>query len=681
LGKRLKADYLVIGSYRIGDASGEPPLDVDIKLENAATGDTVNVLSDHVALSALNSLVGQTSSTLRSKVGLTAIGNYELDALANVLPPTTSVAQRVGFALDAMQRFDAARARDELLEAVAEAPTYAPAQLYLSRAWAALGYRQKSLAAAQQAATHAAGLPPELRLQIDAAVQTQSYDSVSSVKTWAKLAALKPLVLEYRLELGDAQIAVNDLAGAQATLAQSRALPRAAGDPRLDLLAARIAGARNDPKAAAAFAQVALAEAQRRGARGIIADARASLAASKSYLGDLTQADTLLTDAIADYRVIGNPRGEVVARGALAVVLSDQLQPDAARGEYQRAIALAQSIGYLAGMGSIYQNVCAMLWDAGDRDGAAAAARRSLQIAREIGDVPMQIWTRQALANIALDDAAPDSVADEFSEIAVLDESTNRPGAGAWSRATYADVLRLRGELSAAQENCLRAQRASASVSDPQFVIYTSFTCAVLAIDHGDIDQASRLLDRVRELSDASANGIYSANSRFEQGQIALEASQFATARKLLEDAARLFAAKEARTGEANAEALLALCAQEQGDTTERDRASARARQLRTAITSKQEIYVVDIALAQLPTDARARNDALDGLRKTAIDAERRHWVSWALEAQLAEWRVLKAGGDEAAASRVGAELRSKAERYGFRRIVALVNAPIHATR
>lgn len=678
LARRLNTDYVISGSYRIGNASPDPGLDVDIQLANAATGFSVSTLSNHVALSNLNGLVAQASAAMRTKLGLVAAGDA-LDTLANVRPPTTAVARRVGFALDAMQRFDAAGARDELLEAVAEAPTYAPAQLYLSRAWAALGYRQKALSTAQEAATHADGLPPELRLQIDAAVQTQSYDSHDAVKTWAKLVALKPLVLEYRLELSDADVAVDDPASARAVLAQARALPRAAGDPRLDLLAARIAEASRDPKAAAEFAQQALLEARRREAAGITADARVSLAEAKRHLGDLTQARALLTDAVAGYRMIGNPRGEVVARRLLASVLSDQVQTDAARDEYQRAMSLAKSIGYVAELGSIYQNICELLWDAGDRDGAAAAARRSLQIAQDIGDLPMRRWARGALANIALDDAAADEVVKELGELAILDESSHEPGAGAWMRTTYADVLRLRGELGAAQENCVRAQRAATSVSDPQFAVYADFTCALLAVDRGDTALAGRLLNRVRALSDASGNSIYSANALFEQGQIALEASQLASARQLLQDAAQMYSAKEAHTGEANAYALLALCAQAQGDSAERDRAAERSRQLRAAITSKQEVYVVDIALAQLATGDRARNDAVAQLRQLAIDAEQRHWMSWSLEAQLAEWRVLKTGGEEAAASRLADELNSKARHYGFRRILALLNRPQQA--
>jgi len=43
-----------------------------------------------------------------------------------------------------------------------------------------------------------------------------------------------------------------------------------------------------------------------------------------------------------------------------------------------------------------------MLWLSGDRDGAQAAARQALALARETGDLSMQSWTIQALATIDL---------------------------------------------------------------------------------------------------------------------------------------------------------------------------------------------------------------------------------------------------------------------------------------
>jgi tetratricopeptide (TPR) repeat protein len=337
-------------------------------------------------------------------------------------PPTTAVEQRIAFAREAMDRYDAARARDELLEAVAEAPQYAPAYLYLSRAWSALGYRQKALAAAEQAASFAATQPPELRLQITATVQMESYESKQAAQTWQQLVALKPLSLEYRLEAIDAEIAAGDMAAAQATLGELRALPQASDDPRVELAAGRVAGARDDAKSDTEHAEQALRQARLRDAPGLIADAQVELATGWQRLGRHGDAKSALEAAIAQYRAIGNPRGEVAARIKHAVVLDNLHQRQAALDEYQRAIVLAQSIGDQGGVGAIYRNMTEMLWEAGDRDGAQAAARRALQISRDTGDLPLQAWTLRALATAAADEAATDEVLNQYLEVTALTE-------------------------------------------------------------------------------------------------------------------------------------------------------------------------------------------------------------------------------------------------------------------
>jgi hypothetical protein len=140
--------------------------------------------------------------------------------------------------------------------------------------------------------------------------------------------------------------------------------------------------------------------------------------------------------------------------------------------------------------------------------------------------------------------------------------------------------------------------------------------------------------------------------------------------------ASRVFSTDGAQTGEADAEALLALCADALGDAVDRDRAIARARSLQTTITSKQEVYFVAIALAQLAAGSEQRSAALARLRELALDAQRRHFIAWSLEAKLAEWRILRSQGEPAAASRLRAELAEEADKHGFRRIIALLDEP-----
>jgi TolB-like protein len=156
LRRRLDADYVVSGSYLVTGAEENAPLRVDIALQDARNGALLASVSNQSGVAGLMALVTRAGITLRDKLGTRPAGAQDLSLIANVQPPNVDIARRIGFALDAMQHYDAARARDELLEAIAEAPAYAPAYAELAQAWAALGYREKSQAAAAQAARWAA---------------------------------------------------------------------------------------------------------------------------------------------------------------------------------------------------------------------------------------------------------------------------------------------------------------------------------------------------------------------------------------------------------------------------------------------------------------------------------------------------------------------------------------------
>ena len=84
----------------------------------------------------------------------------------------------------------------------------------------------------------------------------------------------------------------------------------------------------------------------------------------------------------------------------------------------------------------------------------------------------------------------------------------------------------------------------------------------------------------------------------------------------------------------------------------------------------------MDIALAQLAVGSEERSAALTRLRELAVDAQRRHFLAWSLEAKLAEWQILRSQGDAAAAARLRTELKEEAHKHGFRRIIALLDTP-----
>jgi DNA-binding winged helix-turn-helix (wHTH) protein/TolB-like protein len=664
LQRRLGSDYVLSGSYLVAGPADAPEVRLDLALQDARSGLALANLGRDAPVAELSAMVAAAGAELRARLGVTPASRGELQQVSNVQPPSADVARRIGFALDALHRNDPARARDELLDAVALAPGYAPAYSYLAQAWSALGYESKAAAAAAQAAAHAGDLPQEQQLQIRVQERATRHEWASAAATAAALVKLRPGNPDYRLRLIAIQLSGSAATEAQASLDALRAIPGADTDPRTELAAADVAGTLDDTRAAAVHARRALSQAQARDEPGEIADARHRLGGALARLGD-PSATAVLRQAVADYQHMGNPHGEAAARDSLGKNLMGSGQVDAGREEYQRAMAIYQGIGDLGGIAATYTDLARMLWTAGDSDGAQAAARHVLETSREVGDQHLEAWSLQALAVAASDEAASDEVVQEYRTIIALHEKSANTGGKVWTLANFADVLRMRGELAEAQAACDRASDLVKSLTDPQFGIVVGFQCAQVALDRGDLPQARTRLAQSEALARSSGDELSQGNVDLELGQIDLGNRRWQDASAHLVAATRTFAHAQAVAGEADANALLAECESALGDAVGRDRAAARARELRGRINERQEVFAVDIAMARLDTAPEHADAAARKLRDLAADAEKRHWIGWALESRVALLGILEATHDPAAGA-LRVALAEDAREHGF---------------
>jgi DNA-binding winged helix-turn-helix (wHTH) protein/tetratricopeptide (TPR) repeat protein len=674
LSRSLKADYLVSGGYSVTGAEEDAPLRIEIALQDVKSGKHIEVPIRNSPVSGLMSLSSEAGKDLRKALGGAAPPERLLEMVSSAQPPSVGVARRIGFALDALHDYDSARARDELLQAIAEAPNYGLSYVYLSQAWAALGYHEKALAAAEQAVRYAEHFSPEQRLQAEAMVAASRSDWPRAAQLYESLSSLKPQEPDYLLKRIDAQIAGGMGKHAEATLADLRRLQGVDSDPRVELAAARIARTLDNARGEAEHAQLAVEKAKQRDATGLLADGQVVLAHAQERLGELSDARATLELAVQNYRAIQNPRGEISVRRALGRIASGEHRTPEAREEYQRAMALAQGIGDEASMAGIFSQICELLWEAGDRDGAQAAARQGLRLAQSTADLKLQSWTLRALATIASDEAASDEVISDYREVLSLTERSGDRGGHAWSLATTADIERLRGSLKQAQQLCSQAKTEAAALSDPQFAIYAGFTCALVDIDEGNSAEGRAALRDVVSRATSAKNVMYASNARMMLAQLDMDDGEWPEAHAALIEVSQKFAADELPTGEADATAMLALCAQAQGDIATRDEAVIRARKLRDSFTSKQEVFLVDIALAEVA--ARQNGAEVGQLLELADDAERRHFVAWAAEARLAALQVMQGqqgAGVSAHALRV--KLENDAQRDGFGRVLRRLHA------
>jgi len=664
LRRRLGADYVLSGSYLV---SGEGPgaaVRLDLALQDTRRGGLVS-LSRSGTVAELPALVTLVGGDLRRDLGVKPGRPEEVKLAVNLQAPTAEVMRHMGQGLDALHRYDGARARDEFLEAVAQAPDYAPAYVYLAQAWSALGYQAKARAAAEQAAAHAADLPAPMRLRIEAQGQAARFDWPGAAQTLHRLIALKPGDPDVRLQMIDALLSAGKPGDAAAALAALRSLPaHGQSDPRLELAAARIAAARDDDKARGEHAARALAQARANDQVGLAADAEVQLGAALTARNPKAAGETL-RHALVDYRGVGNPHGEAWAEQSLGNLFADS-DPPGARAAYERALAQYQAVGDLAGTAKVYSDLAIMLWSSGDRDAAETAASRALEIRRQTGDKAGEAWALAALAVAWSDESAGDAPVDALRQAIALDIAAGAQSHLGFSLYSLADVLRMRGDLTQAQATCARARAVYAALDDPASRHLADFECAQIALDRGDVAAAQAGLTSARQAARLDGDAMTLGNTDLLAGQIAAGEGRPAEATGHLEAAGREFAGAEMITGEAVADSLLALSYAALNRPAPRDAAARRATELRGRITERQEVLQADIALAQLRGQMGDREGAVATLEALAADAQKRRWVNWSLEARLAELEVLSRAGETARTRALRQALSSDARRSGF---------------
>jgi len=674
LRKRLGTDYVLSGSYLVAGAGDAPSLRVDLALQDARSGTAVATFSRSGPVTQLPQLVAGAGNDLRVALGTTTLDPQERKFAVNAEPPTVEVMRRVGYAIDALHHYDPARARDELLEAIADAPAYAPAYAYLAQAWSALGYNAKALAAAQQAEAHAGELPQMIRLQIAAQRSTAQFAWPSAIENLQKLVALDEHDPEYRLQLIAALLAAGKPADAATALAALRRLRGPVqNDARIELAAARVAEAQGDGHAAIEHAKVALAQATAREAAGLMADAQMQIGIGKGG-EDPKSAATLFDSAMANFRKVGNPHGEAWAHQNIGNLFLNS-DPRRARDEYEHALAGYQAIGDRNGIAAAYRDLGIMLWGAGDRDGAETAVRHALDIGRETANLADQAWALTALATMGSDEAATDEVVADYRRALALDESADEHKHHAFTLYSLADTLRLRGELADAEALCEQAHAEYAKLDDAAGLGASSQTCAQVAMDRGLLPAAQRYLEAAQQSAQKTASTMTLGNVELMEGEVAMADHQWPNAVARFGAAEKEYRGAELVTGQAIASAMLALAYAETGDVADRDAATARARELRSGVTERQEVFEVDIALAELRGKAGDHVQASALLQTLAGDAQKRNWIAWSLEAKFAalQWNDPARTAESYSAQR--AALAREAGHYGFGWIVQRLGA------
>jgi serine/threonine-protein kinase len=670
LRKRLGADYVLSGSYIVSGATPDAKLRFDVALQDARTGRAVVNIAQTGTLADLTALVETAGSRLREESGFAPAQLSAEQSTDKAQPPSADVARHMGEALEALRKSDPARAKDALLKALALSPGYAPAYVLLAQAWKKLGYDAKALAAAQQAAAHSEGLPPEQRQRIEHEVAVQTGGWADAIKLDRQLLTSDAHNPELHFALIEDLLNDGKADEADAALSELRKVPGIQDDPRLETKAVTIAYYRGDAKAQEQHAEAALKLAQARDERALVADAVYDLAQARNALGHSTEAVTLMRRAVDEYEKTGNPGYQADAQLLVAQMYLDQGQMALARDEFQNALAVYARIGNKFGLGSVYRNLANLLWSEGDRDAAEQAVRQVQEIGDEIGNGELKAWAVAARVWIEMDESASDHVLQGFREALVLNEQVGAHEQHIYSLQSYAEALRLRGELQEAGKACSQAREEAVQSGFSAYVAMAELRCAMVTLDRGDVPAAVSAMKSVQESAAKMQAPELVANSAIELARIEIARHQWDNAIEHLTLAVDKSSAFP--VSEVNAQSLLAQCHYALGRDKEGGRALARARELRSRITARGVVFIADLNLSLFGAGGNART--ADSALALASDADKRFWSVPALEARLAALAVLEAA-HAASASALREQITASARAHGYGWVLARLQA------
>src|ERR1700687_1202727 len=685
----LGSDALVVGSYLVAGAAGNRQIRLDLRLQDARTGETTSLVETGTE-TGLFQLVAKAGERLRRE--LRAGGGAPVGEGRPVLAASPEAARLYAEGVQKLRVFDPVGARDLLARAVAADPGSALAHSALAAAWAALGYDGKTRVEAKAAYELSSNLPVPERLLIEGRYREAIGEWNQAIDLYRRLYVLYPDSLDNGLRLAAAQTAAARPQEALATTAVLRALPEPSrDDPRIDLAEAMAAGARSDfrrqhgsavraaeradalgasllgPQAQlldcralrtlgrADDALAACFEGQRlhaaAGDRSGVAEALTHAGNVRFDRGDLPGAQSSYEQALATYREIGSRGAEAGVLNNIAVVLRSRGELDRARQLYEQVLAIAREIGSRDAEAIALNNLAGVMLRRGDLDGAAGLYQQSLAIRHELGDAAGEAY---ALDNLGVALRRRGDLAGarkRHDDALAIRRRTGQKIGEVASLNNLGSVQLDQGDLWGARRRFEQPLAGSRAIGSQTASAYALFGLGEVLARQGHLDEARRDHQAALGLRTGLGEKGTAAESRLAIAELELAAARSGPAPPAASNLSAVAAAAEAVAGElaqqgaadaaARALSLAGVAAAEAGDASRArssiDRATVLLQGSPAAPASqdlRSRLTVALRAASLLP--AAQRQEAAAALAGVRDEATRSGLLSLRLEAALA---------------------------------------------
>jgi len=669
----LGADYVLVGSYL--DTGTQPRrVRLDLRLQDAKTGETVATLPTEGGEDDLTGLVMQAGLALRPSLVSGPVSQSDSSGVRASWPPSLDSTRLYAEGLNSLRHFDARGARDLLEQAVAVDPNYALAHAALSDAWSARGYAEVARNEARQAWQLSGQLPRTDRLPIEARYleTTSEWDQASRV--YQRLVEQFPDDADYGLRLAGSQINAGRANEALTTLERLHNLPAPMADEAaIEFVQSQAAEKLGDFERAQATAAEAALAAHGRGEQILEADARALQCRQLVQLSRLEQAEAACEGAREIYARTSDRLGLAASMAYLAAAYCNQGNANEARHLYTQALNIDREIGNAKGDAQWAVNgLAVLLLQQGDLAGARKLYEESLGMARLAASRPDEASAAGNIASMCLREGNLPRARELFEQKLKLSQSIDAKAAAASASNNLGQTLYLLGDLQGAAKMLHRAIEADRETGAKLETADALSGLGRVRLAQADWDDARQRFEESVQVASQIRGEVFGAQYRLARAELALAMGQPAAAEAPIRVGLEVFRRAQAHDRELEARVLLSRALLDQGRVVEAHQEVAYAAAL--ARISQQRGDRLAFAIVAARTEAASGKpteleSATLKLQATATEAGLQGFLGYQFDARLALAEIETKAGRGALARGSLEKLEKDARARGYQAI------------
>jgi DNA-binding winged helix-turn-helix (wHTH) protein/tetratricopeptide (TPR) repeat protein len=667
-GRTLSANVFITGSFVVMGSGADPRLRIDLRLQDANTGEVMAELAETGRERSLFDLLAQAGSRVRRRLGIPGVSaDQEVGVRASV-PSDPDAARLYAKGVALLRNYDAAGARDLLTQAVAAEPSFPLSHAALASAWSTLGYTAKARAEAKKALDLSASLPRTDRLLIEGWYHVIWSQRAEAISAYRALFALFPDSVDDGLLLANAQASGGQPNAAFETVKALRALPPpVSGDPRIDLAEAHIFGAIGDLRR-----QIEAAERARKKATALHS---ALLAATAEFdevwplmaSGHPQEATTLCQEMLGTFAEVGDRLHLAAGMRFLGDARVDRGELQDALQQYRQALQISEATGNLAEVANTLNEIAIVYEMRSEPTQAEKLYRRSYQLFLETGD---RATAGEVLGNVGdtlVEEGKLGQAARLFQQELTLGGESGAEDAEGGAYSDLALLAFSRGQLKAARQFGEKSVAIKRALSRGYDLAATLELLATISRIQGDAAAARQTYGEALALDEKTGAKVLAGEARLSLAEMDLDDGRAAQAEPPIRQALLVFARQNVRDDELRALAALSRCLVMQNRAKDAENALDQGREMAGQtqnLASKLRFAIADARVKASPPD-RKLNQARAELVASIGTAHRLGLTTLEYRARLALAEVL-VKAEPAAGKRYAASLAQQSRAQGF---------------